>query len=82
MSWPSGLTVRARQQQAALDIPEELQRREQRLAAIQDAKDKIAERAQERYEAEQAEYEREAGAAPGTRGSDGQEAQRAPATGA
>ena len=45
-------------QQAALDIPEELQRREQRLAAIQDAKDKIAERAQERCEAEQAEYER------------------------
>ena len=44
-------------QQAALDIPEELQRREQRLAAIQEAKDKIAERAQERYEAEQAEYE-------------------------
>ncbi|MCY4372231.1 MAG: IS1182 family transposase [Spirochaetaceae bacterium] len=44
--------------QPALDIPEELQRREQRLAAIEDAKDKIAERAQERYEAEQAEYER------------------------
>lgn len=44
-------------QRAALDIPEELQRREQRLAAIQEAKDKIAERAQERYEAEQAEYE-------------------------
>ena len=43
--------------QSAFDIPEELQRREQRLAAIQDAKDKIAERAQERYEAEQAEYE-------------------------
>ena len=43
--------------QMELDIPEELQRREQRLAAIQDAKDKIAERAQERYEAEQAEYE-------------------------
>ena len=43
--------------QMELDIPEELQRREQRLAAIQDAKDKIAERAQERYEAERAEYE-------------------------
>jgi len=45
-------------QPAALDIPEELRWREQRLAAIQDAKDKIAKRAQERYEAEQAEYER------------------------
>lgn len=43
--------------QVELDIPEELQRREQRLAAIQDAKAKIAERAQERYEAERAEYE-------------------------
>ena len=43
--------------QVELDIPDELQRREQRLAAIQDAKDKIAERAQERYEAERAEYE-------------------------
>ena len=44
-------------QQVELAIPEELQRREQRLAAIQDAKEKIAERAQERYEAERAEYE-------------------------
>ena len=36
--------------QQELDIPEELERREQRLAAIQEAKEKIEERAQERYE--------------------------------
>ena len=40
-----------------LDIPEELQRREERLAAIREAKEKIKERAQERHAAEQAEYE-------------------------
>ena len=45
------------QQQQELDIPEELERREQRLAAIREAKEKIEERAQERHAAEQAEYE-------------------------
>jgi LmbE family N-acetylglucosaminyl deacetylase len=40
-----------------LDIPLELQRREQRLAVIATAKEEIAARAQERFEAEQAEYE-------------------------
>ena len=40
-----------------LDIPEELARREARLAAIERAKAEIERRAQERYEAEQAEYE-------------------------
>ena len=40
-----------------LDIPEELERREARLAAIERAKAEIERRAQERYEAEQAEYE-------------------------
>ena len=43
--------------QQELDIPEELERREQRLAAIREAKEKITERAQERHEAERAEYE-------------------------
>ena len=47
----------AEAEQQELDIPEELQRREERLAAIQEAKEKIEERAQERYEAERAEYE-------------------------
>jgi transposase len=41
-----------------LDVPLELQRREQRLAVIAAAKEEITARAQERYEAEQAEYER------------------------
>ena len=45
------------QRQQELDIPEELERREQRLAAIQEAKEKIKERAQERHERERAEYE-------------------------
>ena len=45
------------QQQVELDIPAELQRRQERLAAIQEAKAKIEERAQERHAAEQAEYE-------------------------
>jgi transposase len=40
-----------------MDIPEELQRREQRLAAIARAKDELKVRAQERFEREQAEYE-------------------------
>lgn len=40
-----------------MSIPEELERREQRLAAIADAKAKIEARAQERFEREQAEYQ-------------------------
>lgn len=40
-----------------IDIPDELARREDRLAAIEKAKAEIARRAQERFEAEQAEYE-------------------------
>lgn len=40
-----------------LNIPEELQRRESRLAAISRAKQEIEARAQQRYETEQAEYE-------------------------
>ena len=40
-----------------MDIPEEIARREARLAAIAAAKAKIEARAQERYEAEQAEYD-------------------------
>ena len=45
------------QEQQELDIPAELERREERLAAIREAKEKIEERAQERDEAERAEYE-------------------------
>ena len=40
-----------------LDIPEELERREARLAAIERAKAELERRAQQRYEAERAEYE-------------------------
>jgi len=40
-----------------LNIPEELERRESRLAAIARAKQEIEARAQQRYEKEQAEYE-------------------------
>ena len=40
-----------------VDIPEELERREGRLAAIERAKAELERRAQERYEAERAEYE-------------------------
>jgi len=40
-----------------MDIPDELARREDRLAAIARAKEEIERRAQERFEAEQAEYE-------------------------
>ena len=47
----------APEQQVELDIPAELQRREERLAAIQAAKTKIEERAQERHATERAEYE-------------------------
>jgi len=41
-----------------LDIPEELKRREERLAAIARAKDEIARRAVERHKEEQSEYEK------------------------
>lgn len=56
------LTARAEaaDRQAAadgMDIPEEIARREQRLAAIAQAKAKIEARAKERFAAEQAEYE-------------------------
>lgn len=56
------LTARAEaaDRQAAadgMDIPEEIARREQRLAAIAEAKAKIEARAKERFAAEQAEYE-------------------------
>ena len=47
----------AEAEQQELDIPEELQRREERLAAIRDAKEKIEARAQERHAVERAEYE-------------------------
>jgi transposase len=40
-----------------IDIPDELARREDRLAAIEKAKAEIERRARERFEAEQAEYE-------------------------
>lgn len=40
-----------------LDIPDELTRREDRLAAIAKAKEEIERRARERFDAEQAEYE-------------------------
>lgn len=40
-----------------LDVPQELARREDRLAAIARAKEEIERRAKERYEAEKAEYE-------------------------
>jgi len=40
-----------------IDIPDELARREDRLAAIKKAKEEIERRAQERFEVEQAEYE-------------------------
>lgn len=42
---------------APVDIPEELSRRQDRLARIAEAKAKIEQRARERFEAEQAEYE-------------------------
>ena len=45
------------QEQHELDIPAELERREERLAAIREAQEKIEERAQERDEVERAEYE-------------------------
>ena len=70
------------QEQQELDIPEELQRREERLAAIREAQEKIKERAQERHAAERAEYEGEAEATAGTGSGDRQEAGRETAEGA
>jgi len=46
-----------RSQPEEMDIPEELKRRKERLAAIARAKEKIQVRAQERFEREQAEFE-------------------------
>ena len=45
------------QPEVELDIPAELQRRQERLTAIEEAKTKIEQRAQERHAAERAEYE-------------------------
>ena len=45
------------EEEPEMDIPDELARREDRLAAIKRAKEEIARRAQERFETEQAEYE-------------------------
>lgn len=45
------------EEEPELDIPDELRRRKDRLVAITKAKEEIAHRAQERFEAEQAEYE-------------------------
>jgi len=45
------------EEEPELDIPEELRRREDRLAAIAKAKEEIERRVRERFEKEQAEYE-------------------------
>ena len=79
-----GLAERAdqgEQQQQELDIPEELERREERLAAIREAKEKIKERAQERRGGASG-VRSEAEAAAGTRRSERQEGGRATAEGA
>jgi hypothetical protein len=47
----------AEENKAELDIPEEIRRREERLAKIQEAKKEIEKRDQERYEREKAEYD-------------------------
>ena len=49
--------ARADDSEPELDIPEELKRRTERLAVIEAAQAEIERRAQERYEAEQADYE-------------------------
>jgi len=46
------------EEEPEIDIPDELARREDRLAAIKKAKEEIERRAQERFESEQAEYEK------------------------
>jgi transposase len=48
----------AEESKAELDIPEEIRRREERLAKIEAAKQEIQKREKERYEREKAEYER------------------------
>ena len=65
-----------------LDIPEELARRESRLAAIERAKTELERRAQERDEAEQAEYEEKLKRRRGHREGDGEEGARSRAEGA
>lgn len=50
-------TIDQQEQQAQLDIPSELERRQERLQAIRAAKARIEARAQERYEEEKATYE-------------------------
>jgi hypothetical protein len=45
------------EEEARLDLPAELERRQERLAAIRQAKARIEARARERHEAEQAQYE-------------------------
>jgi transposase len=45
------------EEEPEIDIPDELARREDRLAAIKKAKEEIERRAKERFDAEQAEYE-------------------------
>ena len=45
------------EEEPEIDIPDELARREDRLAAIKKAKEEIERRAQERFEGERAEYE-------------------------
>lgn len=47
----------ADQEDQGLDIPSEIQRREDRLAKLREAKSVLEERAKERYEREKAEYE-------------------------
>ena len=56
-SWRSKRTRIAEAEPGAATSRKSCERREERLAAIQEAKEKIEERAQERYEAERAEYE-------------------------
>ena len=46
-----------------MDIPEELSRRQDRLTAIAEAKEKIEQRAVERYALEQQEYDKKSGQA-------------------
>jgi transposase len=47
----------AEESKAGLDIPEEIRRREERLAKIEEAKKEIEKREQERYQREKAEYD-------------------------
>ena len=65
-----------------LDIPEELARRESRLAAIERAKTELERRAQERDEAEQAEYEEKLKRRRDTEKATGEESARSRAEGA